>query len=380
MTETVFTNAQVALADEVIDGTVVVRDGEIAEVAAGRSAIPSAIDLGGDILMPGMVELHTDNLEKHLTPRPKTDWPATAALVAHDSQLTAAGITTVFDSISVGAVVAKSDRLTKLQSIVEAIETGVANNLLRAEHHLHLRCEVAYAELPQLLEPLIAHPLVGLVSIMDHTPGQRQFVSEEAYRTYYQGKYGLTDDQMETFIRDRKADQRAYGEAHRRYAVERARALGHSLASHDDATPEHVAEALADGMSFAEFPTTVEAAQAAHAAGLAVMMGAPNLVRGRSHSGNVSARDLAALDALDIVSSDYIPNALLHAAFLLDDTLPNFNLPKAVRTVTKAPADAAGMHDRGEIAAGKRADLIRVHRSPHHPLIRGVWRGGERIA
>ena len=380
MKDRILTNADIVLADEVIHGTISIEDGKIADISAGPCALPEARDLEGDLLIPGLVELHTDNLEKHLTPRPKTEWPATSALIGHDSQLAVSGITTVFDAIAVGAVKDGSTRVKRLKEMVAAVETGVENDLLRADHLIHLRCEITYPDIHELLDPLIENRLVRLISIMDHTPGQRQFVSEEKYRFYYQGKFGLSDEEMEDFIENRCRDQKRYGESQRRYVVERAHELGLCLASHDDATEEHVAEAVEDGMSIAEFPTTVEAAKASHRNGLNVMMGGPNLVRGGSHSGNVSTRELADNGVLDIVSSDYVPNSMLHGAFLLFYDVDGYDLPRSIRTVTKAPADAAGLHDRGEIAIGKRADFVRIHHSPHHPLIRDVWREGNRIA
>lgn len=376
----IFTNARIVLADSVLDGTLVIEDGKIASLDAGPSVLPGAVDLEGDLLIPGLVELHTDNLEKHMTPRPGADWPATSALIAHDSQLAVSGITTVFDAIAVGALLDTSARVRRLMEAVAAVETGVAHRLLRADHLIHLRCEVSYPDLPQILEPVIANPLVRLLSIMDHTPGQRQFACEDKYRIYYKAKFGLSGPEMDRFIAERKRDQQLFGKNQRRYVVERAKALGLSLASHDDATEAHVDEAVRDGMSIAEFPTTVAAAKASHAGGLNVMMGGPNLVRGGSHSGNVSARELADHGVLDIVSSDYVPSSMLHGAFLLFDEVDGYDLPRAVRTVTKAPADSAGLEDRGEIAPGKRADLVRIRHTPHHPLVRGVWREGVRIA
>ncbi|MGB1006180.1 MAG: alpha-D-ribose 1-methylphosphonate 5-triphosphate diphosphatase [Thalassobaculaceae bacterium] len=380
MTETILTNANIVLAEEIVAGTVQIRDGRIADVATRSSTLPQAEDMGGDYLMPGLVELHTDNLEKHMAPRPKTDWPATAALLAHDGQLAAAGITTVFDALSLGALLEEGVRIRRLKDMIEAIANARAHDLTRAEHLLHLRCEISYPGLPEIVEEMIGNPMVKLVSVMDHTPGQRQFVREDTYRVYYQGKHGLSDAEMDAFIHDRKADQEIYSAKHRRYIVDRARELGLGLASHDDATPEHVQEAIQDGMTIAEFPTTVAAAQASHEGGLKVLMGGPNLVRGGSHSGNVSAIELARHGVLDIVSSDYVPNSLLHAAFLLFDDLDDWDLPRAVRAVTKSPAEAAGLYDRGEITAGRRADLLRVRHTPHHPLIKGVWREGQRIA
>ncbi|MEC8200363.1 MAG: alpha-D-ribose 1-methylphosphonate 5-triphosphate diphosphatase [Pseudomonadota bacterium] len=382
MMDMILTNARLVLDDEIIDdGTLVAgADGRIREISKGPTEVAGALDCEGDYLIPGLIELHTDNLEKHITPRPKTNWPSVAAVVAHDSQLAAAGITTVLDAIAIGSVVETSERVHQLESMVTGISNAKQKDLLRADHLLHLRCEVSYPKLKMLFDEFVSHPLLRLVSIMDHTPGQRQFISEEQYRIYYQGKFGLSDKEMAAFTLQRKRDQKRYGDAHRRYVVTNCQKQKISLASHDDATQAHVDEAVADGMSIAEFPTTVDAAKASHQAGLKVMMGGPNIVRGGSHSGNVSARELAQNDVLDIVSSDYVPNSMLHAAFKLTDGVHGFELPKAIRAVSKTPAEASNLFDRGEIAIGKRADLVRVHHTPDLPLVKGVWRETQRIA
>lgn len=380
MTEQIFTNAKLVLANEVIDGAIQIKDGLITDVSDRPSNLPGAEDMAGDYVMPGLVELHTDNLEKHLTPRPKTRWPATAAVIAHDNQVASAGITTVFDAVSVGDVNDGSERIERLIESVTALEHALENKLLRADHLLHLRCETSYSGLVEALGNMVDMPLVKMLSVMDHTPGQRQFVSLDAYYTYYQGKYGLNDEEMRKFIATRKRDSELYSAKHRRHVVDLAHAKGLALASHDDATEAHVAEAVADKMTVAEFPTTLEAAKASHEAGLGVMMGGPNLVRGGSHSGNVAAGDLAQKGYLDIISSDYVPHSLLHGAMKLFDDFDGYDLPRAIRTVTLNPATQVGLSDRGEIATGKRGDLIRVHHSPHHPIVRGVWREGVRVS
>jgi len=214
--------------------------------------------------------------------------------------------------------------------------------------------------------------------LMDHTPGQRQFTSVEQYYTYYKGKYGYTDAEMAELIAKRRADQQLYSERHRRLLAEMCRERGLPLASHDDATAEHVEESHALGMTMAEFPTTPEAARIAHERGMAVIMGGPNVVRGGSHSGNVSARTLAAAGTLDILSSDYVPSSLLHGAFLLHEQ-QGLALAEAVAMVSATPAHALGLDDRGEIAAGRRADLVRARAIEGMLVVRQVWRGGSRI-
>jgi alpha-D-ribose 1-methylphosphonate 5-triphosphate diphosphatase len=154
---------------------------------------------------------------------------------------------------------------------------------------------------------------------------------------------------------------------------------GIPLASHDDTTAEHVAQSVRDGVAIAEFPTTFEAAEALHAAGVRVLMGAPNLIRGGSHSGNVGTAELANAGVLDVLSSDYVPASLLMAAFALPRAVPSMALPEAVRAASKTPAEAVGLNDRGEIAIGKRADLVRVHIVRGLPVVRSVWRAGRRV-
>jgi alpha-D-ribose 1-methylphosphonate 5-triphosphate diphosphatase len=253
--------------------------------------------------------------------------------------------------------------------------------MLRCEHFLHLRCEVPMPDVIAEASELIGRPEVRLMSLMDHTPGQRQFRDEEKLRTYYRGKSGgLTDAALDVLF-DRRRDYAArYGAGNYRALVELARQHGIPIASHDDTTSEHVTQSVQDGVAIAEFPTTFEAAKALHAAGVRVLMGAPNLVRGGSHSGNVGTAELAEAGVLDVLSSDYVPASLLMAAFALPNTVPAITLPSALRTVTKTPAEAVGLGDRGEIAIGKRADIVRVQIAQGLPVVRSVWRGGRRVA
>jgi alpha-D-ribose 1-methylphosphonate 5-triphosphate diphosphatase len=380
LNEQILSNANIVTADRVFNGTVVLRDGLIAEVEEGRSRLPQAQDLQGDYLLPGLIELHTDNLEKHMTPRPGTDWPSTSAVLSHDAQIVAAGITTVFDALSIGDVNPKGNRMQKLPAMLEAIASANAAGLTRAEHRLHLRCELCHPDTLSVFRDLVEHPLVQLVSVMDHSPGQRQFALESKYREYYMGKYHLTTEQMEEFIVLQVANSKQYSDRYRRAIAEDCLARGLSVASHDDATLAHVEESASFGMTIAEFPTTLEAASASHRLGMGVLMGAPNVVRGGSHSGNVAAADLAKEGLLDILSSDYYPASLLQAAFILaapDNKI--CELPQAVGMVSRAPAQAAGLNDRGEIRVGLRADLIHAKNHDGLPVIQQVWRQARRV-
>ena len=382
MRETIFTNAQVVLADRVLRGTVLVRDGVITAIDGTLSRAAGAIDCGGDLLLPGLVELHTDNLERHIMPRPKIYWPIDAAVLNHDREIAAAGITTVFDALALGYQEGREMRGKLIEEFVPALDRHRAAGALKVEHLLHLRCEVSSGSLMPQLDNLIDHEAVCLISVMDHTPGQRQFVDFEKFKSYTMGKWGMKEEEFADFVKVRLESSALHSQPNRRATLARAQARGLKVASHDDATLPHVEEAVSDGIAIAEFPTTLEAAAACHAAGMAVMMGGPNIVRGGSHSGNVAAMDLAARGQLDIVSSDYVPSSLLHGALLLADQTDGLSLPQAVATVTRNPARAVGLDDRGEIAVGKRADLIRVAHGAggQVPVIKDVWRGGQRIA
>uniref|UniRef100_A0A7C2AVE5 Alpha-D-ribose 1-methylphosphonate 5-triphosphate diphosphatase n=1 Tax=Pseudomonas graminis TaxID=158627 RepID=A0A7C2AVE5_9PSED len=385
LNEQILTNAKIVTAERVFTGTVVLRDGLISEVDDSISQLPQAQNLNGDYLLPGLVELHTDNLEKHLSPRPGVDWPSASAVMSHDAQIIAAGITTVFDALSIGDVNPKGKRMQQLPGMIEAIAAANAADMTRAEHRLHLRCEVCHPDTLSVFRDLVEQPLVQLVSVMDHSPGQRQFALESKYREYYMGKYHLSSEQMDAFIVEQVANSKTYSDRYRRAIVDICLARGLSVASHDDATLAHVEESAAYGMSIAEFPTTLEAAQGCRRLGMSVLMGAPNIVRGGSHSGNIAAATLAEEGLLDILSSDYYPASLLQAAFTLGaqldaaDESTGAGLARAVTTVSLAPARSAGLQDRGEIRVGLRADLIHARALGTLPIIQQVWRQAKRV-
>ncbi len=378
---TLFRNARIVTADRVFTGSLRVEDGRIQEIRENGSA-GAGVDFQGDYLLPGLVELHTDHLESHYVPRPAVMWHAGSAVLAYDAQIAAAGITTVFDSFRVG--VDEHDAGAQLgdeaAQLAEAVRRAAEAGLLRADHLTHLRCEVPSPNVVDCLDALIAAHPVQLISLMDHTPGQRQFRDLDKYFFFYSGKSGRSRADLEEVAKERQKVGRARALQNRPRIVDIAKAHGITLASHDDTTAEEVALAHRDGVTIAEFPTTIEAAAASRAAGMATVMGAPNVVRGGSHSGNASARELAEAGHLDILSSDYVPAALLMAALRLADTPAVGGLAGAVRLVSKAPAEATGLHDRGEIAVDRRADLLRVATHDGEPVVRAVWREGRRVA
>lgn len=376
--EQVFSNARIVLEDSVLHGSVQIRDGLIADISQGTSR--SGEDLEGDYLLPGLVELHTDHLETHFSPRAGLKWNAIAAIQAHDTQIAGSGITTVLDCLRMGSGEEGGFARGEMRELANSIEAAGREGRLRSEHLLHLRCEVSTSDVVEQFSDFEGDPAVRLVSLMDHAPGQRQFQTMDQYIFYYKIKRGLSDEAFDAFVARRLEASERYAAAHRDALAAHCTDVGIALASHDDATLEHVGESIGHGVKLAEFPTSIAAAEASHNAGLSVLMGAPNVVRGQSHSGNIAASDLARLGVLDVLSSDYVPFSLLHAPFLLADTIENVSLPQAIAMVSATPARTIGLNDRGRIVTGLRADLVRVHRNSGVPVCRAVWRQGKRVA
>ena len=382
-TPVVFTNAQLVLPDEVVKGSLTSQHGLIQHMDQGHTSLPHAIDLQGDYLIPGLIEVHTDNFERHLMPRPKVRWDDAPALLAHDAEIAAAGITTVLDALGVGEADPDSVRGSEWDSVLNCISDFVNRGVLRADHFLHVRCELPAPNTLELFSPFAGHALVKMISVMDHTPGQRQWENIEHAWIYFSGKKGWTQEKFDERVAMAQDAQARYAKPHRAYLTQYCQENKIALASHDDTTVAHVEEAFAEGATVSEFPTTVAAAQAAKARHMLTIMGGPNVVRGGSHSGNVSAIELAKLGLVDILSSDYVPGSLMSATVRLTETT-DLSLPQAVALVSRNPAKAIGLHDRGSLEAGLRADLIQVRMinlpdGRHQPIVRAVWRAGVRV-
>jgi len=385
MKESIYTNYRLQLRDQEMLGTLVVRDERIADIQPGivRSENSAVQNGEGQYLLPGLIELHTDNLERCISPRPGIRWPLEAAVTYHDRDLAAAGITTVCDAIAIGDVLPRESlRTTQYDPMIQAVQDRQNAGELLIDHRLHLRCELAYESVSEIVQNYAEHPALVLVSLMDHTPGQRQFAKLDKFREYYMGKHGLSRDVVDDFIQDRIAAQQKYALSSRIAITTIANTHGLSIASHDDATVEHVEQAVQEGATISEFPTTLTAAESAKSKGLQVLMGAPNLVLGGSHSGNVSAMELVKHDLVDLVSSDYVPHSLLQSIFVMS-AVTDKPVYKTMRPVTINGAIAIQMDgDRGSLEVGKRADLLTVHYSQDKspvPRLTQVIKNGDRV-
>ncbi len=374
----ILTNVRLVIENEIVPGTIEFDETGIISIDSGRCMLPAAVDGEGDILAPGLVEMHTDNLEKHFVPRPQVFWPnGVAAAIAHDAQMAAAGVTTVFDAVCAGTNSgAKDYRRSIFGAMIDAIEDGDAQGVFRIDHRVHIRCELTGAELLEDVAPHAGRRLVSLVSLMDHTPGQRQWRNLKDLERFHTGD---GDKALEEHRREVEERMKLVGNVPGNWAaiVELFGGRGIPLATHDDTTVEHVETGVRSGAKISEFPTTLEAARCAHSHGMATIGGAPNVVRGGSHSGGVSASALARDGVLDGLSSDYVPSSLLQAVrHLAEDE--GLGLPKALSFVTCNVADMVGLADRGRLRPGLRADLVRFRFAGGTPVVREVWSAGRR--
>ncbi|HLY88234.1 MAG TPA: alpha-D-ribose 1-methylphosphonate 5-triphosphate diphosphatase [Acetobacteraceae bacterium] len=374
--DTILTNAVLVLPDAMLHGTMVICGDTIADIQPHRSSALAAHDMDGDYLIAGIVDTHTDNLERQVLPRSLARWPSRSAMVAHDAQCAAAGVTTVFDALCLGDLGFDKDRIRTFQEGVIDLDVLTEADLLKAEHFLHLRCEVPALDMLELFDSVADHTLVRMVSLMDHSPGVGQYANLDFYRALRR-RGGLDDEYIERRILELQEQRQRTRIPHRRALLDRIAARNIAIASHDDRTEEEIAENAADGIDISEFPVTMEAARAAKAAGMQVIAGAPNIVRGGSHSGNVAAADLLENGAVDAFASDYVPNSLVEAAF---HCAQRIGLPEAIALVTENPARLAGLDDRGRLEPGQRADVARVRLHEGLPVVRQVWRAGERVA
>lgn len=353
---------------------VTIEGGVIAELGPEPPTGVDRFDLGETDLLPGLVDLHSDCLIHRVVPRPGMELPLTAALLDLDAEVVAHGITSHFLCLSLDE--GGSGFRTEERGMAVVTALAEVEDELRADHRVHLRVDVAVPDLGGARRLAHAGP-VGLVSYMDHTPGQGQYADEAKWRAFYQAEARRTGLDLDEVLARKRAGQDSAGDARAAVATI-ARDIGAVLASHDDDSHDSVCRAGELGARIAEFPVTPEAASAAVGAGLGTVMGAPNARRGGSHVDNLSARAALAGGWLTALASDYHPPSLLAAVYLLADS-GACGWADAVDLVTAGPAGLAGLDDRGVLEVGRRADLVAVAGARQRPRVVQTWVGGEPV-
>lgn len=370
------TGARVVLRDEVLeDAALLIEDGQIAAInpASGNGA--QALDLRGKTLMPGMIDLHCDALEKEVEPRPNVHFPLDFACAQADKRNASAGVTTVFHALSFANEELGVRNNAFAASVARAVHAWNPHGLV--DNRVHCRYEVTDPTAPEVLLELMAADEMHLLSVMDHSPGQGQFKDIAAYRDYLARSYKKSAAELDAIVENKLAQ--ADGAMTRiRRLIDAAKQKGIHIASHDDDTPEKVETLHSLGVGISEFPINLESASAARSRGMSTVFGAPNILRGKSQSGAIKALDAVQAGVADCLCADYHPAALIVAVFRLPE-LAGISLADAVRLVSSNPAKAAGMSDRGEVAVGKRADLVAVAQVNGLVQASSVFSGGKLV-
>jgi len=369
-------NARIVLADSIIDNAcLLIENGNIIAINPVRMVADEIIDLQGKVLMPGMIDLHCDALEKEVEPRPGVHFPLDFACSQADKRNAAAGITTIYHALSFAHEELGVRNNNFAAQIARAIH--VWNPFGLVDNRVHCRYEITDETGLPILKKLIEDKAMHLISMMDHTPGQGQFKDMAAYSNYLTRTYKKTTDEIEVIL-ERKLEAATGAFARMEELAYAAHAAGISVASHDDDSIERVETMNSIGADISEFPITLEAAQAAKASGMYTVFGAPNILRGKSQSGSMKAIEAIHEGVADCLCADYSPASLIVAIFKIPE-LSNLDLAAAIRLVTKNPAKAARLEDRGEIAVGKRADLIAIDMPAGLPQVSQVWSKGISI-
>lgn len=383
------TGATLVLPDKILRGDMLINNGRIERIIPKEPGTTDQghnhwshdyqiIEAGGMYLLPGMIDLHSDSIEKEIAPRPRTYFPINPALYELEKKMAANGITTIYHSLSMSGESAVGIR--KDAMVAEIIENITRNSRDRSmiRNLIHLRYEVTHLSGVGLIKELLERRLIHLLSFMDHTPGQGQYTVPGTYEQYAMKTYGFSGEEVHSFVEKIMSQQKQVDSAVLKELAYMAKLQGISLASHDDDTPCKVEDMLALGVTVSEFPINLETARYAKSKGMYVAVGAPNVVRDASHGNNLKATEAIGDGAADILCSDYYPPGMLVAIFKL--AAAGMELPRAVRMVSLNPAQALGLDRQyGSLEEGKQADLVLVELHRDHPFIRKTLVGGKPI-
>ncbi len=374
--KTLLKNARLILPQTVINnGAILIEDGIIQAVEP--ESIGKAIEknLGGKTLMPGMIDLHCDALEKEVEPRPGVHFPLDFACAQADKRNCAAGITTVFHALSFADEELGVRNNDMAASVVRAVNKWQPHGLV--DNKVHCRYEVTDETALPILSGLLEEGSMHLISMMDHTPGQGQFKDMASYRNFLAKTYKKSEKELDDIMKRKlDASQGAFDRA--KSLADLAHSMGISVASHDDDSAERIATMTMMHADISEFPVNLAAAKAARLAGMSTVFGAPNILRGESQSGSMRAIEAIQENVADCLCADYAPATLIVAVFQVPEQ-SDIDLAAAVQLVTKNPAKAAHLTDRGEITVGKRADLIVVDFPANLPQVSGIWTKGIEV-
>lgn len=368
------TNGRIVTPDGIVDGEVTIEDGVIVRVGSGQDGNGTScrtVDAAGMWVLPGLIDTHSDAIEKELYPRKASALPLDIAFYELERKLAAQGITTMYHSFSMwgenaGEEARKNDNVIRFIRMFRQLQ----QERCMIRHKFHMRLEMSNLGAIPVIEELLSQAEIDLLSFMDHTPGQGQFRNEDIQLQYIMSSEQKSEAEAREAMDSRRRQQKASDDVLTRLA-HRANNRGVRLASHDDESLDKLDRAEGWGAAISEFPVDLQVALEARRRGIYVTMGAPNVLLGRSHSGNLSALEAIREGAVDILCSDYYPPSLIQAVFTLFHA--GYALPDCVNMVSLHPARALGLDGKiGSIEEGKAADLLLVQEYGNRPFIHTV--------
>ncbi|KXS38143.1 MAG: hypothetical protein AWU54_2231 [Candidatus Frackibacter sp. T328-2] len=375
-------NADIVLEDTVLEkADLLITDNKINKIADNISE-KNAADFGkyklikaeGKLIIPGLIDIHSDAIEKAVQPRPSMSLSPEMAVNQLEKNLISAGITTMYHSLSLS----DGSGIRSTENVVEIINFLKNNKKSYLRRKVHLRLEKTNFVAYPVIEDMINKDKLDLLSIMDHTPGQGQYKTVEEYQEYLHKTYNLGEKEIEDVIKSKLDKKRKVNRADLNKIIELAVNNSISVASHDDDDPEYVAWIKEIGANILEFPMKITAAEYGISQEMMISVGAPNIVNGGSHNGNLSALDLIKDGLANIICSDYYAAAMINSIFLTAEAIND--LAEAVKMATLYPAEAVGLESKiGSIKEGKIADLILIDKKNSHPIVEEVFINGENV-
>lgn len=334
------------------------------------------IDASGLYVMPGMIDIHSDAIEKEIQPRPGALFPVEMCFRELERKLAVAGITSMYHSFSLtgGVDMRSNDKVVEMVRFIQKYR----RKRVMIRHMIHLRYEVVNIEGIDIVEDLLERNVIDLLSYMDHTPGQGQYTELSKYKNYVSQTYNKGESDINDIVNDRLERQKKVDWPRLKKIAIRAMEKNITLASHDDDSKDKINQNVEQGMTICEFPVNMSTAYYAREKNMDVSVGAPNIVRGKSHTNNLKAIDAIREGAANMICSDYLPSSMLTAVFKIYDM--GMNLSQAVAMVTSTPAKAVGIDDRlGSIEKGKQADLLLIEMFEDSPVVRSTIVAGQEI-
>lgn len=372
--ETILSNAHIVTSTDDFYGSLVIEKGIITNIIKDRF-YKHSIDLQGAWLIPGIIDIHSDYLEKEFFPRPNTGFPNELAMRHLDYRAATSGITTLFNGVSFRENESQSRDVAKAIKTCQKMEEFKKHKYFMINHYIHARLDTTCEELLNHIDEILSFESLKLAVYNDHTPGQRQFRNLDFYADWVTSGGKLSRDEVlqSVSVIQKEASEKDYVQGD---LYHRLKNMPIRLGSHDDTTEEHIDLAIEHGASISEFPTTMEAARYAKKKNLMVVMGAPNLILGYSQSGNISCQQAIEENLVDILCSDYHLPAMLSASWKLVKN--GWSPHQAINLISLNPAKAIGLNKQiGSIKIGKKADLTVFSLLFNEPVVEKIIIHGE---